>query len=246
MADYETLDPRDEQGMQQNAGPGLVDQWRGFLASPQNRAFLMQTGLAMMQPVSIGQSGLGHFANSIAQGGEAANRVSQQEEATAEGESRRTYRAQTGEAAQAKGEAALMRGSAAEMNANTRAMLGAGGVTPNADLNARMRIQGAYNRWLLQPDLGFEDPILTVLGVKTKAEVARDPVLRKRAIELLSMQNGTGLPTPTGGNVGGIAEDNNLIVQAREAIMRRPQNREQIIRSYLQKAGPGASATDLD
>lgn len=38
------------------------------MAQPQNRAMLIQTGLSLLQPVGLGQSPIGHIANSFGQG----------------------------------------------------------------------------------------------------------------------------------------------------------------------------------
>lgn len=54
--------------------PGLVDRWRAWVQQPQNRTALLQTGLALMQPLSLGQSPIGHIADAIGQGGEARDR----------------------------------------------------------------------------------------------------------------------------------------------------------------------------
>jgi len=55
--------------------PGLFDKWRAWLGSEQNRSALLQTGLALMQPVQPGQSQFGHIASSIGQGLGAAGRT---------------------------------------------------------------------------------------------------------------------------------------------------------------------------
>lgn len=55
-------------------GPDLFDQWGQWLDQPGNRAALLQTGLAMMQPVGIGQTAGGHIARAIGEGGAALGR----------------------------------------------------------------------------------------------------------------------------------------------------------------------------
>lgn len=52
-------------------GGDLMSQWNAFLAKPGNMAAVMSAGLAMMQPVGVGQSTIGHIARAIGQGAEA-------------------------------------------------------------------------------------------------------------------------------------------------------------------------------
>lgn len=62
---------------QQQGGPGLAEKWRGWMQKPENAALLMQAGIAMLQPMQIGQSTAGAIASSIGQGFEARDRVRQ-------------------------------------------------------------------------------------------------------------------------------------------------------------------------
>lgn len=69
--------------------PGLADRWRAWVQQPQNRTALLQTGLALMQPLSLGQSPIGHIADAIGQGGEARDRyITGGQEQTKEAETR--------------------------------------------------------------------------------------------------------------------------------------------------------------
>lgn len=52
----------------------LASEWSTFLNQPGNRQALVQMGLAMMQPVGLGQSGIGHLANAMGQGAQAKDR----------------------------------------------------------------------------------------------------------------------------------------------------------------------------
>lgn len=60
---------------QQQGGPGLAEKWRGWMQKPENAALLMQAGIAMLQPMQIGQSTAGAIASSVGQGFEARDRV---------------------------------------------------------------------------------------------------------------------------------------------------------------------------
>ena len=55
--------------------PGLFDKWRSWLGSPENRNAMLQTGLALMQPLQPGQSQFSHIASSIGEGLGAAGRT---------------------------------------------------------------------------------------------------------------------------------------------------------------------------
>lgn len=68
---------------QQNAGPDYAGAWRSWIGNPENRAALMQMGIALMQPIGLGQTALGHVGQAIGQGGEAADRVRAQSERSA-------------------------------------------------------------------------------------------------------------------------------------------------------------------
>lgn len=57
---------------------GLQEKWRSWLADPANRAALIQSGVALMQPVSIGQSPFGHLGQAIGAGAEASARYGDQ------------------------------------------------------------------------------------------------------------------------------------------------------------------------
>jgi hypothetical protein len=56
----------------------LANQWSDWVSKPTNRAALAQFGIAMLQPVRQGETGMSHFANAVGYGGEAASNVQQQ------------------------------------------------------------------------------------------------------------------------------------------------------------------------
>lgn len=55
--------------------PSLGAQWKEFLSQPGNAAAMMQFGIKAMQPISPGQSVLGHIGNAIGAAGEAKQKV---------------------------------------------------------------------------------------------------------------------------------------------------------------------------
>jgi hypothetical protein len=63
----------------QAMGKDVAGQWRDWIQNPENRASLMQFGIALMQPIGVGQTPIGHFGQALGQGGEAADRVQREE-----------------------------------------------------------------------------------------------------------------------------------------------------------------------
>lgn len=254
------LDPRDEQGMQQQAGPGLADQWRGFFQDPVNRAFMLQTGLALMQQPAFGQNLGSHVAGAIAQGGEAAGRVMTRESEQQEAESRQEARAANVEARQMHGEAALMSGQARLERAATDQQRRQMSEAPR--VQAMIRGQNAFNTWLSNPLVDEKnDPYLAALGVKTRAEILTNPQLRARAIEMFTTQLPAGsmapqapmsprqpgqnrTPIPGNSRIMGDAEgqaaglyDDDEVSLARAAIARQPHRRRIIEEEFRRRTG---------
>lgn len=58
---------------------GLTAEWSRWMSEPSNRAAMLQMGMQLMQPIAVGQSNAGHFAQALGGGGEAAARVQQQQ-----------------------------------------------------------------------------------------------------------------------------------------------------------------------
>lgn len=59
----------------------LYSGWNDWINKPNNRAALMQFGIAMLQPVGFGESGVSHFVNAVGAAGEAHRRVTTNEQA---------------------------------------------------------------------------------------------------------------------------------------------------------------------
>lgn len=152
---------------------GLANQWRDWINQPDNRAALMQFGVAMLQPMGMGESILTHGANAIGEGGEAAGRVHETEAKRAGEASLADYRDRT---AGAREDTAGARVLSAENR---------GGVTATASFTAKMRQDAAFRKWASSPeDLTGGDPIVKALGAKSKGEIIADPVLRDKARKL--------------------------------------------------------------
>lgn len=69
--------------------PDLAGRWRNWLADPVNRASLLQTGIALLQPMTGGQSPIGHIASSIGQGAALQGRYQEAVEAQRDREMKR-------------------------------------------------------------------------------------------------------------------------------------------------------------
>ena len=63
---------------QDNSQPDYAGAWKSWITNPENRASMMQMGIALMQPIGLGQTPIGHFGQALGQGGEAADRVREQ------------------------------------------------------------------------------------------------------------------------------------------------------------------------
>lgn len=105
----------------------LAQQWRSWIDNPANRAFLIQTGAALSQPVGLGQNALGHVGQAIGSGGEAMERVRDQDRKDAEtairgieAESRATAREASAAAAATRADAATVRAQAASSELGSR------------------------------------------------------------------------------------------------------------------------------
>lgn len=92
----------------------LAGQWRNWINEPGNRAALLQTGLALMQPQGIGQTGPGQVAGAIGQGAEAGQRYAETERKIETEDTKN-------ELARARGQSALENAAARSSIAETRA-----------------------------------------------------------------------------------------------------------------------------
>ena len=80
----------------QAAGSDVAGAWRDWLGNAENRASLMQFGVAMLQPIGIGQTATGHFGQALGQAGEAATRVRNEDLARRKAEAEISYKEERG------------------------------------------------------------------------------------------------------------------------------------------------------
>lgn len=154
MDDYSAFTP------QQPQQAPISQQWEGFLADPRGRAALASLGISLMQPVSPGQTGLGHVGQALGQAGESvrgtealdlrqdefnskdALRTAQADNAAA--------RAQTAETRAGFAGERLQRISEAERGRNERNRL-----------SLILRAQGQYNKLIQDIQKRNTDPLRT-------------------------------------------------------------------------------------
>lgn len=276
MADQEDYlsPPNPQQPPQQgiNVG-GLVDQWRGWLQNPQNQAFLMQTGLALMQPRGAGANFFSHAASALGEGGEAAQRVSEHQQTQQELQSRQTERVaktrQTDEGLNIERD--LLPARKAALYGSASRAGGAGVKDP--DEGIRREYERLINQVKTDDLLGTTSApdrlkaIAKTLGIDVK-QLLEDPDAQEQGYQIYrkgratlqdrmdvqrTQREGRAQPAAAQPNVVSDDElrqrgqlDDPETVRARNALARAatPQARQEIIRLYLMRK-PGASIADL-
>lgn len=191
------LDPEDDvgpapstQAVDASSTP-VHDAWKQWSSSPANNAALLQFGIAMLQPRSPGQSGIGAAANALAEGGGAAGRVTATQNAedlaaSTEEDRKATTAAKTSNAASTAANAAAYGRSVDNAIANPK----------SGGLSSAMRVQGDYRKWLAKPsdETGLTaDPILQAIqkqfpDVKSKGDLLANPAANAAAMKLFSAQ----------------------------------------------------------
>jgi hypothetical protein len=181
--DQSPAGPQDTQSSDQSK-PGLRAAWDAWTSRPENNAALLQFGLAMLQPRSPGQSGVGQFANAVGQGAEASDRNISAQRAETDAEAARTFKK---EESSARTTTAQAYADQVRQGATKTDKVGAQGA---------LRLQSDFRKWLAKPEdtTGLSvDPIVGALskqfpGVKTKADLLSDPAARSAAFKLFSSQ----------------------------------------------------------
>lgn len=178
--------------------PGnLYDSWNKWIDKPNNRAALMQFGIAMLQPVGMGETGVSHFANAVGAAGQAGQRVTEQQQAQEKHESEIDTRETRARAAETSANAAEMRAIYGQENAQLRAQ---NAQTSNLArmLSAQAAARAKYDNYqLITPkgeQLSYSDWIKTPEGVQAMTEAGGTP-------GVATAPSTTGAPgaTPAGG-----------------------------------------------
>jgi len=115
----------DEQEMPEQGSPqqpqSIGDRWQGWIGNPNNRAALMQFGMAMLQPLGYGETSMSHFANAVGAAGGASGRVTEAEQQARKSETEAQLRESRAMAAEAAANAAANRQFLGERNLELRA-----------------------------------------------------------------------------------------------------------------------------
>lgn len=168
--------------------PGFQKAWNQWTSKPENNAALLQFGLAMLQPRSPGQSGIGAAANAVAQGGEASGRVIANQKAD-------DLTASTEEDKKALRETQrITANSGADANAAYAENIRANGGTKGGT-SAALKMQQGFRSWMVKPEdtTGLQaDPILGAVqrkfpNIKSKADLINDPAAKAEAQRIYSL-----------------------------------------------------------
>ncbi len=112
---------RDAQSPAPGFQPGdLLSGWNKWVDKPNNRAALMQFGIAMLQPMGMGETGSSHFANAVGTAGEAHQNVTRQEQLARKEDTAATLRESTASAREQSANAAEMRALMSGQNTGLR------------------------------------------------------------------------------------------------------------------------------
>lgn len=145
--------------------PGkLLDGWNSWVDKPNNRAALMQFGIAMLQPMGMGENASGHFANAVGSAGEAHQRVTGQEQLARKEDTSATLREATAGAREQTANAAELRalqtGENQRLRAENQSLTGASAAL-RAQTDAKKNYAKEKGDWELfhpkEPFPSFED-----------------------------------------------------------------------------------------
>lgn len=131
----------------------LSDGWNSWIDKPNNRAALMQFGIAMLQPIGMGETGVSHFANAVGAAGEAHQRVTTQEQQARKEDTAATLREATASARETSANAAEIRAGLSGQIADQRRQL--------ADQNSDIKAANAYQQYVRDTQKANTDPLRT-------------------------------------------------------------------------------------
>lgn len=169
---------------------GVRKAWDAFTSKPENNAALIQFGIAMMQPRTQGQSSFGQLGNAVGSAGEASTANLAAQSAEQDRIAQRDERQSTADYRKAQSTAALQ--NAASYGRQVDNTPGGGSGLARTALSAQLRTQQAFRQWLQKPEdiTGLsQDPLLGAVqkefpAIKTKADLARNPLAQKRAFQI--------------------------------------------------------------
>lgn len=158
-----------QEGRTQSAPPpgfnpgNLVDSWNKWVDKPNNRAALMQFGIAMLQPVGMGETGTSHFANAIGAAGQAHQNVTKEAEEAEKSSTEAELRTSRAAAAETSANAAETRALYAGENAALRKQTSEA-TNLARSLQAQASAREKYEKYVndplrdpTQPPMSYED-----------------------------------------------------------------------------------------
>lgn len=210
MADQEEFPLLQGQPPAQAAPPpqqdqaGLAQRWNNWMASPQNRAALIQFGVALSQPIPAGQNVGGQIGSAIGSAGEASDRVTAQEMRQQELESKQELRSAQAAAQEARAGAAGARTGAAIQALDFKQQQ-LEGLNQRARLNALVRIQMGYSNYI--NNVRKENKNRSIIGQPLIPELSQQDWMASNP-DLVQMMSPSGGMAPTGGATGGPVQVN--------------------------------------
>lgn len=187
-----------------NSKSGVRQAWDQWTSKPENNAALLQFGIAMMQPRAQGQSSVGQFGNALGEAGEASTRNVTAQNLEKDREAQREERSSTAGYRDAQAKAALKNADAYGRQVDN--MGGGGTGLARTTLSNQFRTQQAFRTWLAKPEdtTGMTlDPLLGAIqkefpNIKTKADLASNPIAAKKAFEIYTRQFSAEPPDASG------------------------------------------------
>lgn len=136
----------------------LTSGWNDWINKPNNRAALMQFGIAMLQPMGMGETSTGHFANAVGAAGEAHRRVTTNEQQDVKSSTEAELRESRANAATTTANAAETRALMAGENSRLRQERDQSTALSRA-LSAQAQARSKYDAYITQVGKRNTDPL---------------------------------------------------------------------------------------
>jgi hypothetical protein len=206
-------------------GSDLTSGWNAWINKPNNRAALAQFGIAMLQPMGMGETGVGHFANAVGAAGEAHRHVTTQEQQDERSRTEAELRESRARAAETSANAAETRAYYSGENSRLRAE---NANTSNfaKNLQAQSAARARYDKYVTDP-LREGDPLPYDQWIRSPEGVTA--LTEEHAKLGLGVGAGTTAPSVTPGASGPTAAPSRT-----EAVLGHPTIQSQ--RAVIQEA----------
>lgn len=136
----------------------LTSGWNDWINKPNNRAALMQFGIAMLQPMGMGENATGHFANAIGAAGEAHHHVTVNEQQAQKADTESELRESRANAATTTANAAETRALFAGENSRLRSERDQSTALARA-LSSQAQARSKYDSYVTQVGKRNTDPL---------------------------------------------------------------------------------------